>query len=446
MTDPIALPKRAEYESGTVPIALSGWVQAAPATKWASLGQDLDTDVVVIGAGIAGAAVALHLAERQCDVVVLEAAQPAGAASGRNAGHVTPIVGMFKPLKQWPGEGRAFLDLLVSNKHIVFDLVRRYDLQVDCANTGMLETVDRFPGMLAQKERHWRQLGYEVETVGREQLLALLGTDKYRTGLRWREGGKVNPYEFTNGLIDAAHRLGASVFGDSRVTGCEREGDRWRVRTDSGSVLAKKVVLCTSGHTGNAFFPHLASTQYPLVAYAMATKPLPTELLQVVNPSGAAFKQAPLGLYPLVLDGLGRLVTAGIPGRFRAADAERYFRSFLRFLHRTWPQTKDVRIEMSTYWTGMTACSSPVVRADYPKFYRVDDGVYGFMNLGTWGNMLGPLLGMNLAQTLIEDRPDKLVVPLETPAPVRFRRRLEFKVRDCLIPMARMAEATRLLA
>ena len=76
----------ASYEAGTVPINYSGWPREQPATQYTALNEDISADVVVIGAGLVGASVALHLAERGIKAVLLEAQQPGSGASGRNAG------------------------------------------------------------------------------------------------------------------------------------------------------------------------------------------------------------------------------------------------------------------------------------------------------------------------------------------------------------------------
>ncbi|MBW2421665.1 MAG: FAD-binding oxidoreductase, partial [Deltaproteobacteria bacterium] len=339
---------------------------------------------------------------------------------------------------------KPFLDLLVSNRNIEFDLVRKHEIQVDCADSGMLEAGVRPQKVFEHKEPRWRKLGYDVQTVGAEQLSELLGTNVYKYGIYWKEGGRVNPYHMTNGMVDAAHRHGAKVFGESPVVACEREAFRWRVRTGKGSVLAKLVILCTSGHVGNAFFPHLERTQFPLVVAGLATEPLPASLLDVINPSRAAFMQAPTGLYPLLIDGNDRLITSTIPGPGHASDGRRYFDLLIRYLYRTWPETRDVEIGLSSYWTGVCASSSSVLHEDYPKFFKVDEGVLGFMNLGTWGNVMGPLLGMHLAHAIADERLDDLVLPLEKPTPVRFRNAFELKIRYGLMPLARMADRFQL--
>src|SRR5215831_7883430 len=61
-----------------------------PASAHGPLTFDLDVDVCVIGAGLAGLTTARELARRGWSVAVLEARRAAWNASGRNAGLVAP--------------------------------------------------------------------------------------------------------------------------------------------------------------------------------------------------------------------------------------------------------------------------------------------------------------------------------------------------------------------
>ena len=441
MTEPAHAVSSATFEAGAVPIDRCGWIPAAgPLTQYPALDRDLEADAVVVGAGLTGAAVALRLAQRQMSVVLLETRQPADAASGRNAGHVLPYLGSLRPLARWPDQGARFLEYFVAHRRIVYDLCAEHGIDGDAARTGCLEMARRPMQSLASNAASWRRLGCDVEIVEGAALASMTGTSKYRYALFWRDGGRVNPYLFTQGLVGAAARLGARVFGNSRVVAASRTGDRWEVRTQRGSIRASRVVLCTNGHRGNVYRPELAATGYPLTACALATEPLSPEILASLNPSRAALQQVPTGLYPLVIDGRGRLVTATIPDVGAAADAGRYFRRLLRYLRRTYPDTPVADIRMESYWTGVTHSSSPVHHEDYPKLYELGPGMMGILNLGTWGNLLGPLIGRNVADALFEGRPGDLVLPIEHPDPVSRPGTFEFKIRYLLMPLARIVD------
>lgn len=440
MHQPPRSSEHAAFESGTVAIEHSGWTVAGCGTVHHALREDVDSDVAVIGAGVVGASLTLHLAERGIDTVLLEAHQPASGASGRNAGHVLPYLGNLEPLREWPDGGRRLLEFFVQHRDIVFDLCARHGIDADASRAGIVVATRREFAILQHKASTWKRRGYAVEAADAMHLRSLLGTDRYRHGLHWNEGGRVNPYLFTNGMVDAARRLGARVHGNSAVLNCERCTGGWRLRTASGSVTARRVVLCTNGHEGNAFFSELGRTHYPLLACALSTRPLPRELLEVINPARVTLMQFPFGLYPLVLDGRDRLLTATIPGIGQAASGQHYFAALLRYLHRTWPASRDFPIELENYWTGMTANPTPGYQAGFPKLYQMADGVLALMNFGAGGNVLGPVLGMNLAHAIAADRPDDMLLPLETPVAVHRPGRFEFKIRRVMIPSARLID------
>ena len=445
MTQPTPVPAPAPvlhgpesaYESGTVAIAASAWPAPTGNPLWPALQSDIDTDVAVIGAGLVGASLALHLAERGVRVTLIEAQQPAAGASGRNAGQVQPYLGKFAEMQAWPDGGQRFINHYLQHRNIIFELCARHGIDGDAARCGLVAAAYREYSSMTRNAAHWRSLGYQVEAVGAEQLHALLGTRRYPFGIHWQDGGRVNPHQFTNGMVAVAARLGAQVFGDSPVQACEPVGQRWRVRSAHGSVTAHKVVVCTNGHFGNAFFPELAQTSYPLLACGVATKPLPPALLEVINPARVAMTQYPMGLYPMVLDGRNRLVTATIPGVGQASDAAQYFGYLLRHLHRTWPASREVPIEQDAYWTGITANPTPAYQAGAPKLYRVADGVLALMNFGAGGNVLGPMLGRNLAHALADERPQDILLPQATPVALASPGRFEFKIRRVMIPLAR---------
>ncbi|MCK9533412.1 MAG: FAD-binding oxidoreductase [Pseudomonas sp.] len=433
-------PSKALYEAGVVPINYSAWPLEQPATQYAALSADIDADVVVIGAGLAGSSVALHLAERGIKTVLLEADQPGAGASGRNAGHIQPYLSSLEPLSAHKDGGRKFVDYFTSHRNIIVDLCAKHGIEADVHQRGMIDAAKKPSADLEKKAKLWQSHGYNIDIIGADTLKNMLGTEVYHYGLLWREGGQVNPYLFTNGMVSAAVKLGAQVYADSRVVACEAAGSNWRVRTATGSVTAAQVVICTSGHTGNDFFPELQHTQYPLVACGLATRPLSAELLAAINPSRSVFTQYPAGLYPIVIDERNRLVSATIPGMGSAQQADKYFAYFLRYLHRTFPATRNANITMESYWTGMTANSSHHYDKCYPKLYQVAKGVHGLMNFGSWGNLQGPMMGMSLAHAIADGRLDDCVLPIEKPVAVRFPGLFETKIRRTLIPIARLAD------
>ena len=101
---------------------------AHPAPPTPALDGEIRTTVCVVGGGFTGLSTALHLAEYDVDVVVLEAEEPGWGASGRNGGQVNPGL-KFNPddveKHHSLSLGGRMLGLSHSPPADVFDLVRR---------------------------------------------------------------------------------------------------------------------------------------------------------------------------------------------------------------------------------------------------------------------------------------------------------------------------------
>src|SRR5476649_641022 len=121
----------------------AGWYEATrvAAPERPRLNFDLDVDVCVIGAGLAGLTVAREIALRGWSVAVLEAHRVAWAASGRNTGFVLPGFGApIDDVVERVGLDRAKQLWALSEQGL--DYVRR-----TIADSNM-PTVDPLPGWL----------------------------------------------------------------------------------------------------------------------------------------------------------------------------------------------------------------------------------------------------------------------------------------------------------
>jgi glycine/D-amino acid oxidase-like deaminating enzyme len=434
----------AQFEQGLIGIERSGWTRPEGlAAAWPALSGDIDCDVVVVGGGLAGTSLALHLAEAGVAVALIEARQPGWGASGRNAGHVLPILRDRSVFDAFPDQGRAFLDAFREHRGLPFALAERLGVGADVVRSGYLnvaesrEAMEKFRAQTAWME----QAGLlKVAETGGEDLYKRTGSHLWTHALDFVEGGRTNPYRLTNAMAAGAAAKGARLFGNSPATGIEQDSQRWRVRTPQGSVRAARAVFCTNAYATDVV-PEFARAFYPLTAYALTTQPLPAEARGVVNPGGAALSQVPLDLNPLVRDRHDRLILSSIPKVGGAADARWHFANQLEWLHRAWPETKGLKIELESYWTGRVAFRD----REFPGVFEPRPGLFGLMYFNAWGNLMAPLLGKLLAEGLAADRTHALPFPIERPAAVSNQGRMDRIIRHLLIPAARTGQGLGLI-
>jgi len=429
--------RRSLYATGEVDVSASVWPIGASPLDLPRLEGERRADVAIVGAGLAGSSVALHLAEQGASVALVEAREPAWGASGRNAGHVVPYRDLDRALASLPDRGAGWLELFRHGEDIVYRLAEKHGIDCDAIQGGYLQVAHRASLVAAaeKKAEKWAERGFSIRYADRAEVARLTGSDLFHGGTLAEKGGRVNPFRFTRGMVSAAMKEGAAVFSHSPIESIEGEGGRWRVRSARGSVLADRVVVCTNGYT-TGLVPELERAWCPLSVFAIALKPLPAALRASVLPSGSALSQFPTGFHPTLVDEQGRVVSSLLTNVLRPQSSRASQRWLVRWLRRVFPQLRSASLEVDAYWTGSTAWSTD----ELPRIFEVGPGLLALMCFSGEGNVPAPLLGRHLAEALVADDLDRLVLPVQPPSVPRWRGRYDLGLRRLGVPALRFAE------
>ncbi|WRT63934.1 uncharacterized protein IL334_000861 [Kwoniella shivajii] len=248
-------------------------------------------DIVVVGAGIAGALLAYHLTHPEdvsetvpkgSRIVILEGSEVASSAS-----HFAPATfASFPKLVRSRSEGGAGLtkahavdilkqewDNYARNKDVIkkHDLVHKVDLW-----EGNVMTVYKTQEGLDTAFNAFQQWNEALEESGSQDYSNNVFCKDPKEALRvsrvqgaigysTRTAGTVHPHKLTTELLKlsiSSTDYDVSLHTTTPALSITPKEDQHIVETSRGTIKAKRVVLCTNAHT-----PHLFPEEHPLKSF-----------------------------------------------------------------------------------------------------------------------------------------------------------------------------------
>jgi glycine/D-amino acid oxidase-like deaminating enzyme len=389
----------------------AGWYEATSVARpdRPRLNLDLDIDVCVIGAGLAGLTIAREVAQRGWSVAVLEAAHVAWAASGRNLGFVLP--GYFEDIDdivERTGLDHAKQLWALSEQGL--DYVRRTILDtsmpgVDLINGWLhVSKTDNTAALRAEAER-MRWIGADVEFWPAERVREQLRSPRYFGAVHYRQAFHIDPYNYALGLAALAEKAGARIFEATPAVSLDPAGVRKRIVTPDGRVRAAHVVLAGNVHLG-ALMPQLAATLLPVTTFVMVTEPIGEILHDIVRYRGAVSDSDRADNHYRIVGG-DRLQWSG---RMRAWEANPRFvgRGLANDVRRTFPDLG--KIEVAHLWSG--TLGRTVHRM--PQIGEMERGVWLASGFGGHGLNTSAMAGDLVARGIVDsDQTWRLFAPYE---------------------------------
>jgi sarcosine oxidase subunit beta len=360
----------------------------------------MNTDVLIIGAGLIGSSTALHLAMRGIRCTVVDKASPGRHASGVNAGGL-------RQLNRDPAE----IPLSVEAAKMWHNIEALVDSNCDVRFPGQLRVAENQAdmGSLEQRAAMVHSMGYEhEEIITKKQLYQLVPSLSRHCvgGLICREDGYGRPYHALTAFRRKAESLGVIYHSSTEVTNIEQQGKGWHVETSKGTFDSDILVNCAGAWSGkiSEFFRE----PVPLIPKAlmlMVTERLPHFVDPVMGAVSRklSFKQMQNGT--LIIGG-ALVAKLDFSKEKTEIDWHQLAESAKTVMH-FFPQLKDVRIIRA--WAGIEAFmpdSIPVVSAS-----KTVNNAYHAFGFSAHGFQLSPVIGLILSQLILDGHSELPIEP-----------------------------------
>ena len=240
-----------------------------------------DTDILIIGGGIAGSSTAFHLVEHGRDVILLERGEIASEASGQNMGGLGG--------SGW-GNNPNLLSYLTAGsveifKHIQIDM--GYDIEFRLSGTlTAIHTEEQYE-YYQDDVTSQRNNGYEIELLSVREARAIEPeANGGLPGYMYRpERGQADPVKTTRAFAHAAEMAGATInTGQNVVSITPMSAGGYSIQTESSEFRCQTLVLATGAWCGPV--GEMLGIKIPIVpirGQMWATESLPTRVLHTIG-------------------------------------------------------------------------------------------------------------------------------------------------------------------
>jgi glycine/D-amino acid oxidase-like deaminating enzyme len=385
-------------------------VTASPPPERAPLTADLDVDVCVVGAGLAGLTTAREIARSGWSVAVLEAGRIAWNASGQNCGFVLPgfgadarsiveRVGLAQARELW-GLSESGLDYVRATIHET--RMPGVDPIDGWLSVSKLDDADR---IIETLELLGNDLGAEVEGWASDRVRDVLRTSRYFNAIHFARAFHLHPLNYALGLAAAAEAAGADIFEHTPAVAIDPAGVRKRIDTPHGRLRAAHVVLAGNVHIG-ALMPRIAATLLPIWTYLAATVPLGPRLSDAITYYGAVSDGERADNHYRIVDG-DRILISGRATMWEA-DPGRFASALAGDIAKLYPQLGTVEIEHS--WSGTLGRTIHGM----PQIGELSPGIWLASGFGGHGLNTTAMAGNLIARAIIDgDDTWRLFLPFE---------------------------------
>jgi glycine/D-amino acid oxidase-like deaminating enzyme len=368
----------------------------AAALQRTRLSFDLDADICVIGAGLAGLAVALEAARLGASVAVLEGRHVGWNASGHQLGTVMPGYGLpigeliarigFEDTRELWSLSRQGAELVRANASE--ELIPGLALSEGALEVSNVDVGDQ---LISRLQMLGEDFETEVEGWQVDRVRDQLRTGHYFHGVYYPKAFQIDGRKYVHGLAALARRAGARIFEDTPVVSIDSSGIRKRIVTPSARLRATHIVLAGNIHLG-APLRRLSETLLPVWRYAAVTEPLGERLAEVITFQGSVTDSDGIDHFRIV-DG-DRLMWAS-PETTWAARPQRFAGAIARRIRTVFPRLGKVAI--AEVWGGATGQTVHGM----PQIGQLRRGLWVTTGFGRQGLNTSAIAGHLIARSIL---------------------------------------------
>jgi glycine/D-amino acid oxidase-like deaminating enzyme/nitrite reductase/ring-hydroxylating ferredoxin subunit len=256
--------------------SVSSWMQTVQMPKFSPLLQNIETDVCIIGAGLAGLTTAYLLQQEGRKVCVLEGFEVGSGQSGRTTAHFTYALDKgYQHLEKVHGEdgiklvAQSHYEALKKVKEIISK--ENIDCEMERVNGYLFTASDEIPNYTLQsnREKSHHQLSNELESILRAGLSDVYMTEKIPlhsfdpgSALCYPDQIQLHPLKYIKALSEIIVSRGGEIYTNSHVTEVHGGDNAFVKLQNEKTVKCNSVVVATNSPINDLVAIHTKQMSY----------------------------------------------------------------------------------------------------------------------------------------------------------------------------------------
>ena len=229
---------------------ISYWTDSVSTSTKNPLKENLTTDVVIVGGGLAGLSIAYCLSQSGRRVVVIEDGHLGSGETGRTTAHlVTALDDRYWHLEKVFNEEKT--KLIAESHRVAIDFVEEtiQKENIDCGferlNGYLFRHPSDKPDSLEKELEAALKAGVLVDIIQETP-----GLSQQEPGIRFMQQAQFHPLKYLMGLSKAIERDGGKIYTGTHAAEIDHEGI---ITSEGFSVKADHIVVATNSPVNNLF-------------------------------------------------------------------------------------------------------------------------------------------------------------------------------------------------
>lgn len=336
------------------------------------LRENISTECLVIGGGIAGLHAALRLADSGKKVVLLEKRTCGGSSSGQSGGFLSPESeeDMNALLKRYSKEkAKVIFSIPKKGVDLIVNNVKKYNFNCDFRTQDTL--------FFSSKKSHNKNILEEAEAkksenlphkvLSKKELMKIHPGKNYKIALTYPGSYGINTFAYCQEMKNLLIKKGVKIYEWSEVH--KINGNT--AITHLGSAKAKNIIICID-KMKKEFDKDFSKKCYHIQTYIAISEPLKDEEMKSLFPKKEFMCWDTGWDYIYYRPVKGNRLMVGGSSAMTAYKSKHYYspnviNKFIKNLKENFPKIKN--IEFTHYWSGLIDATKDLVPiADYdPK-------------------------------------------------------------------------------